>query len=547
MTVEGVVNAANGRAIGTVDTMPSASSKLSGASVLYIGADGANYRTGTIYECTGSGSSWTWTAKGTVSDTAFTSALKTKLDGISDSADAVSFTASLTSGTKIGVITINGVETTLYSTNDTDNKVYQSAISDANEHCIMLKTSGTDNVNEGLRFATGVTVNPSAKTITATAFKGALTGNADTATKATQDASGNTITTTYATKTEMGGKLDKTAKAASASVADKATSDGAGNNIASTYVTNTALEAKGYALKSDLSSVYKPKGSVAGVSNLPTNASEGDVYNVEAEFTYNSKKYPAGTNVAWVAGSGSTAGYWDPLGGTVDLSSYQTKSVGTANRALVTNSSGNIAVSAVTSTELGYLDGVTSSIQTQLNGKQATITGAATTIDTENLTASRALVSSSSGKVAVSAVTATELGYLDGVTSNIQTQLNAKAASSAIPTDYVPNTRTVNGKALSSNISLTASDVGALASSSVLRAAGVSVTWASDTSVTGYSYKGTITLTGCTANHMPIVSFAAAQARSGSYSSYAESGAGVVYIWAKTNTVITVDVVAVLN
>ena len=45
------------------------------------------------------------------------------------------------------------------------------------------------------------------------------------------------------------------------------------------------------------------------------------------------------------------------------------------------------------------------------------------------LAASRALVSNASGQVAVSAVTATELGYLDGVTSAIQTQLNNKAAS----------------------------------------------------------------------------------------------------------------------
>ena len=53
-------------------------------------------------------------------------------------------------------------------------------------------------------------------------------------------------------------------------------------------------------------------------------------------------------------------------------------------------------------TELGYLDGVTSAIQTQIDGKQATITGAATTIDDADLTASRVLVSNSSGKVAVS-------------------------------------------------------------------------------------------------------------------------------------------------
>jgi hypothetical protein len=85
----------------------------------------------------------------------------------------------------------------------------------------------------------------------------------------------------------------------------------------------------------------------------------------------------------------------------------------------------------VTSTEFDFLDGVTSNIQTQLD-TIPTITGAATTIDTEDLTASRALISNSSGKVAVSAVTSTELGYLDGVSSNIQTQLNTKVTSSGV-------------------------------------------------------------------------------------------------------------------
>ena len=99
----------------------------------------------------------------------------------------------------------------------------------------------------------------------------------------------------------------------------------------------------------------------------------------------------------------------------------------TASRAVVSDGSGKVSASAVTSTELGYVDGVTSAIQTQIDSKQATITGAATTIDDADLTASRALVSDGSGKVAVSAVTSTEIGYLDGVSSAIQTQLNTKA------------------------------------------------------------------------------------------------------------------------
>ena len=104
----------------------------------------------------------------------------------------------------------------------------------------------------------------------------------------------------------------------------------------------------------------------------------------------------------------------------------------TANRALLSDGNGKVAVSAVTNTELGYLDGVTANIQNQLNGKQATITGGASTITGANLTASRALVSNGSGKVAVANVTSTELGYLDGVTSSVQTQINNRLTQSQV-------------------------------------------------------------------------------------------------------------------
>lgn len=68
-------------------------------------------------------------------------------------------------------------------------------------------------------------------------------------------------------------------------------------------------------------------------------------------------------------------------------------------------------------------------MDTALGGKQATITGAASTITATNLTASRALVSDGNGKVAVSSTTSTEVGYLSGVTSAIQTQLDGKIAA----------------------------------------------------------------------------------------------------------------------
>ena len=58
-------------------------------------------------------------------------------------------------------------------------------------------------------------------------------------------------------------------------------------------------------------------------------------------------------------------------------------------------------VANVSDTEIGYLDGVSSAIQTQLNNKQAIVAN----------------------------VSDTEIGYLDGVTSAIQTQLDTKAST----------------------------------------------------------------------------------------------------------------------
>lgn len=161
----------------------------------------------------------------------------------------------------------------------------------------------------------------------------------------------------------------------------------------------------------------------------------------------------------------------------------------TASKVLVSDGSGIVIPSAVSSTTLSYLD-ATSSIQTQLDSKQPTITAGTTaqyyrgdktfqtldktavglanvdntsdatknaaavtltnkTIDADSntitnienadikaaaaialnklaaTTVSRALVSDASGFVSASSVTSTELGYVSGVTSSIQTQLNA--------------------------------------------------------------------------------------------------------------------------
>jgi len=62
------------------------------------------------------------------------------------------------------------------------------------------------------------------------------------------------------------------------------------------------------------------------------------------------------------------------------------------------------------------------------------------------LTASRALVSSGDGELEVSAVTSTEIGYLDGVTSAIQTQIDANTA--------LANTKATNAFAIAQAVAL---------------------------------------------------------------------------------------------
>lgn len=59
------------------------------------------------------------------------------------------------------------------------------------------------------------------------------------------------------------------------------------------------------------------------------------------------------------------------------------------------------------------------------------ITGAASTIVNNNLTASRVLVSNGSGKIGVSGITTTVLNRLSGLTENVQTALDSKAPTAS--------------------------------------------------------------------------------------------------------------------
>ena len=91
------------------------------------------------------------------------------------------------------------------------------------------------------------------------------------------------------------------------------------NNFCKLPTANAVLDyLKNYAKKSDISTVYKYKGTKTNYSELPTSGNNiGDVWNItKADKTNNIK---AGDNVVW---DGSK---WDNLSGTVDLSNYLQK------------------------------------------------------------------------------------------------------------------------------------------------------------------------------------------------------------------------------
>lgn len=106
------------------------------------------------------------------------------------------------------------------------------------------------------------------------------------------------------------------------------------NTLTSTSTSEALSAAQGKALNdriSGLGNVYKVKGTKTNLSDVLalTDAKVGDVWNVTNAFTLGGKPYPASTNVVCITATSSSdhdEGNWDPLGGTVDLSTYVPKS-----------------------------------------------------------------------------------------------------------------------------------------------------------------------------------------------------------------------------
>jgi hypothetical protein len=135
-------------------------------------------------------------------------------------------------------------------------------------------------------------------------------------------------------------------------------------------------------------------------------------------------------------GGGGSYSFISPLintAGVVSINNATTSTVGAAsfNSSDFIVSSGNASINyASGQTASASLKGFLSAADwITFNAKQASITGAISPYITAAATASRAFVSDVSGKMTTSATTAAEIGYVNGVTSPIQTQLNAKLST----------------------------------------------------------------------------------------------------------------------
>lgn len=120
---------------------------------------------------------------------------------------------------------------------NSDTKVQQTAAitTDANYPVLLGYSTGTSSVTNTVKKSSTLKYNPGTQTLTAPTFKGALDG---TAAKATADASGNTITSTYATKTALSKKPG--AKVEGESVTYSSQHSGNGVSVGTANLTATA-------------------------------------------------------------------------------------------------------------------------------------------------------------------------------------------------------------------------------------------------------------------------------------------------------------------
>lgn len=124
----------------------------------------------------------------------------------------------------------------------------------------------------------------------------------------------------------------------------------------------------------------------------------------------------------------SLYGYYHALAGEAGSFTSVTVSGLTASRAVITDGSKNLASSPTTSAELAFVNGVTSSIQTQLNTKQAVISAvvSAATVGggtSESVTVAGLLTTSTIYAVSMNTAGGTATSMVNGYANSVNGQI----------------------------------------------------------------------------------------------------------------------------
>ena len=253
---------------------------ISGKTVTVKALDGTTLGTATTKDTTYSNA--TQSTAGLMSKTD-----KVKLDGIAEGATLVAQSAAN------GHISINGISTKVYS-----HPTYTAH--DAGLYKVTVDGTGHISV------ATAVTKSD----ITALGIPASDT-TYDVATQSADGLMSAADKTTLDNLIASGGEPNviETVKVKTAS----------GTSTLPVAAKAVTVDLSGYAVAADVASAVKWKGQVQEYSDLPTNASTGDMYNVLAADT--SVPLNAGDNVVW---NGSS---WDVLAGLVEIASITTAEI----------------------------------------------------------------------------------------------------------------------------------------------------------------------------------------------------------------------------
>ena len=392
--------------------------------------------------------------------------LKLTVDGTA-SDDITAYTHPTTSGNKhipsggsSGQVLKYSADGTAAWGTDNDTKVTQAAaITTAGEYPVLLGYStATTAVTNTVNKTSTLKYNPNTKVLTTTTFKGALSGNADSATKL---ATARTISLTGdvsgSGSFDGSGNLSITTTVSDNSHDHTITASASDDDIVvltGTNGTNAVTYSASHATKGPSTTASTTKGATADVTVSGSGATGSikvpkvtvDKYGhttglTEQTLSLTMPTLPTVNNatITIAAGNGLTtggnfttnqssaetitldvgAGVGIAVAADAVKAKLRSETALTVDSAAATTTSGRVYPVAVDKT--GYL-----AVNVPWTNTTYTFNGAVSTIKDNNLTTNRALVSNSSGKVDVSDVTSTELSYLDGVTSNVQTQLNGK-------------------------------------------------------------------------------------------------------------------------